>query len=240
MADRTCAVDGCDSPHEARGWCNRHYQRWYKWGTPTPVPATPSGPEDERWLPAVGFEDSYEVSDQGRVASIERVVHLIRLGTPITRQMPRKLMKPSVDPTGRQTVKLRRDGEYVLKFVSVLVLETFVGPRPAGFECCHYDDVPANNHLENLRWDTPSANRYDSSRNGTHLFGRRDRCKHGHLYVPPNLKLNTENPKWRLCRACCLARRAVNRAKSRGATVDFNILAAHYYDRIMRSVGPAT
>lgn len=25
---RTCAVDGCESPHKARGWCTRHYDRW--------------------------------------------------------------------------------------------------------------------------------------------------------------------------------------------------------------------
>ena len=27
-----CAVDGCDRPHECRGWCNAHHQRWYKTG----------------------------------------------------------------------------------------------------------------------------------------------------------------------------------------------------------------
>jgi hypothetical protein len=25
---RSCSIDGCDSPHEARGWCGKHYQRW--------------------------------------------------------------------------------------------------------------------------------------------------------------------------------------------------------------------
>lgn len=28
MSDRTCSVDGCDSPVLARGWCSKHYARW--------------------------------------------------------------------------------------------------------------------------------------------------------------------------------------------------------------------
>jgi hypothetical protein len=30
---RTCSIDGCDRPHEARGWCARHHKRWLRNGT---------------------------------------------------------------------------------------------------------------------------------------------------------------------------------------------------------------
>lgn len=37
MPDRTCTVDGCDDPVLARGWCRKHYLRWYRLGdTGTP------------------------------------------------------------------------------------------------------------------------------------------------------------------------------------------------------------
>lgn len=48
-----------------------------------------------------------------------------------------------------------------------LVLEAFVGPRPAGMQGCHRDDDPRNNALDNLRWDTPAGNKSDAVRRGT-------------------------------------------------------------------------
>lgn len=31
----TCSIAGCDSPHWGRSWCQKHYSRWLKHGTPT-------------------------------------------------------------------------------------------------------------------------------------------------------------------------------------------------------------
>lgn len=33
MTERICSIDGCDNPHDARGFCGKHYQRWKKHGT---------------------------------------------------------------------------------------------------------------------------------------------------------------------------------------------------------------
>ena len=32
-----CAVDGCDDPSDSRGWCRRHYLRWWRTGDPGPA-----------------------------------------------------------------------------------------------------------------------------------------------------------------------------------------------------------
>ena len=50
--------------------------------------------------------------------------------------------------------------------VHVLVLEAFVGPRPAGHEGRHLDDVRSNNTLSNLAWGTQGENYQDALRNG--------------------------------------------------------------------------
>ena len=42
--------------------------------------------------------------------------------------------------------------------VHVLVLEAFVGPRPAGYDACHDNGNKRDNRLTNLRWDTRSNN----------------------------------------------------------------------------------
>lgn len=46
MADgskrKACSVEGCETPAVARGWCNRHYQRWRSKGDPGPASNAPS------------------------------------------------------------------------------------------------------------------------------------------------------------------------------------------------------
>jgi hypothetical protein len=61
-----------------------------------------------------------------------------------------------------------------LVLVHLLVLETFAGRRPLGMQACHNDGNSHNNALQNLRWDTPSANHLDKIRHGTIARGERN------------------------------------------------------------------
>lgn len=79
-------------------------------------------------------------------------------------------MKPVLGTFGYPQVPLRGARPYPLH---VLVLLAFAGPRPAGMHCCHNDGNPANNHLSNLRYDTPAGNNADKLRHGTYLRGER-------------------------------------------------------------------
>jgi hypothetical protein len=58
-------------------------------------------------------------------------------------------------------------------FVHRLVLEAFVGPRPAGMQCCHGDGDRENNAASNLRWASAKANAADRDQHGTTRRGER-------------------------------------------------------------------
>lgn len=60
-----------------------------------------------------------------------------------------------------------------LVLVHRMVLEVFIGPCPDGMEACHGDGNPANNSLDNLRWDTRRANKQDAIRHGVQAKGER-------------------------------------------------------------------
>jgi len=108
----------------------------------------------EEWAPIYGWEDFYEVSNQGRVRRI--------IGGKGNRSYGR--CKKITVSDGRAVVSLNRPGEQVTKLVHHLVLFGFKGPSDAGQECCHNDGNALNNMVENLRWDTPQSNADDRVR----------------------------------------------------------------------------
>jgi hypothetical protein len=81
-------------------------------------------------------------------------------------------LKPDEIKGGYLRVRIRTsDATYDAFQVSHLILETFVGARPNGCVACHWDGNPKNNSLDNLRWDTRTANEDDKKRHGTHQTG---------------------------------------------------------------------
>ena len=130
-----------------------------------------SEPNTERWLPVVGYEELYEVSDIGNVRRGQKMLKPV----------------PQVRRRAARVVNLCRNGQQKTVLVHRLVLEAFVGPCPPGLEACHGNDVAWDNRLENLRWDTSSANHHDCVRNGKHHNANRTHCsKHGQEYHQPS------------------------------------------------------
>ena len=84
-----------------------------------------------------------------------------------------KLLNPAPNSMGRLVVTLYKNGPRKTVLVHRLILETFVGPCPPGMEACHNDGDPLNNRLDNLRWDTHTANFADAIRHGTSNQGER-------------------------------------------------------------------
>jgi hypothetical protein len=164
----------------------------------------------ENWRAICGFIGHYEVSDLGRIRSLDRTL-TDRIGR--IRRVRGSVLSPSAQPhSGHLHVNLKLAGRSRSVAVHALVLEAFVGPRPHGLECCHGDGNPANNRVDNLRWDTRSANIFDSVRHGTNVNAEKMRCKKGHAYTERNTIHRRGGG--RVCRECarlasarCYARR---------------------------------
>lgn len=120
--------------------------------------------ETVKWKPVIGYEGWYEVSNTGRVRSVDRVV---KLSGGRERRLVGKLVGIHKDRDGRIYVALYKNGLSSTFRVHTLVLSTFISIKPEGMECCHNDGNPLNNDISNLRWDTRSNNQLDRRLHGT-------------------------------------------------------------------------
>jgi len=100
---------------------------------------------EERWLPIVGYEGLYEVSDLGRVRS------LARNGT----SKNGRILKQQ-NYCGYLSVILNNKGHKLIK-VHRLVLLSFL-PIEEKKQVDHINQIKTDNRLENLRWATGSEN----------------------------------------------------------------------------------
>lgn len=121
----------------------------------------------EEWRSIPGFEGVYEVSNLGRVRSLDRqCTHPSkRLGV---QNRKGKLISPvKVSKYGHLRVGLHKEGVLLRKYVHQLVLLAFVGPPPVNQEVRHLNGVANDNRLENLSYGTKQENADDSRRHGT-------------------------------------------------------------------------
>ena len=121
---------------------------------------------------------------------------------------------PTLDPKGYYRVRFARDGKMINASVHRVVLEAFVGPCPEGHEACHNNGNPSDNRLENLRWDTKSANALDRVRDGRDVHARLTHCPNEHEYTPENTDRRPDGS--RRCRACHRARERARYARRVG------------------------
>ena len=128
----------------------------------------------ERWLPVPGFEGRYEVSDAGRIKSVARTETIVRHSRHVssfqqTRFKCEKILAQCDRGNGYRCVRLLGRSQNVHQ----LVLRAFRGEAPVGLIGCHADGNKKNNSLENLRWDTYSANNAERFGHGMKPVDRR-------------------------------------------------------------------
>lgn len=132
------------------------------------------GSARERWLPIPEWEGFYEVSNLGRVRSLDRTLTVRNnQGGLSQKAFAGKILSPKLTQFGYHTVALCRDGKMRHHFVHRLVCAAFIGPRPAGHEVAHGNAVRTDNRLTNLRWATKKENGEDKVAHGNSPAGER-------------------------------------------------------------------
>lgn len=125
----------------------------------------------EKWLPAVGYEDLYEVSDAGRVRKGDLV------------------LRPWTLRNGYEQVALWRGGKRQRFTVHRLVALAFHGESE--LQVRHLNGIRSDNRAVNLRWGTISENAVDRVSHGTDHNAKKTHCKRGHEFTPQNTRVQT-------------------------------------------------
>lgn len=107
----------------------------------------------EEWRPVVGWEGLYEVSNLGKIRTVEHQVHVERPNqTPYNFHVKAKMKKLGCSNTGYLTAALSKNGTTVNVQVHTMVAEAFL-PNPNNFHTInHIDGNKHNNVVSNLEW----------------------------------------------------------------------------------------
>jgi hypothetical protein len=128
----------------------------------------------ERWLAVPGHEGLYEVSDCGRVRSLDRTVESANRWGDLQRSIRGRVLRQRPSGShGYLAVALWKDGRRKFHYVHRLVGEAFLGPLPPGKQTRHGPRGKLDNWLTNLCYGTPEEDHQDKLRDGT--------FRHGHV-----------------------------------------------------------
>ena len=167
---------------------------------------------EETWKDIDGYENFYQVSNIGRVRSLDRTVYTKnRWGDVRARNYKGRIIKQSLDSKGYPMVHLQVDSVSKIARVHQMVARAFV---PGWFECAvvnHKDEDKTNNNVNNLEWVTFA----DNLNYGT----ARKRSTEGHGNSRPveqidnNYNVVCTYPSIEECaRRTCKSPRSINRA----------------------------
>lgn len=120
----------------------------------------------EEWRDIKGYEGLYQVSNEGRVRSLERTI-TYKDGR--ERLVKEKFVTPHKNSNGHLKFRLSKNG--ILSEIQAhrLIAEIFI-PNPNGYDVVHHiDHDPYNNTVENLVWMS------DEEHRGMHISERRSK-----------------------------------------------------------------
>lgn len=96
----------------------------------------------ERWVPVLGYEGKYTVSDKGRVYSL----------------LSFRYLKPQIQNRGYTTYGLHKNSKKIAKKAHRLVYEGFIGAIKDGYQINHINGIKDDNCIDNLEEVSPREN----------------------------------------------------------------------------------
>lgn len=195
MANATCSIEGCERPHNAKGFCQMHYLRWRSTGDPGPADST-LGKSKGRTCEVDGCDKPMRSKGLCAMHGQRLRVHGTTddLGPTEAERFWAK-----VDKSGDcwlWTSALNNTGYGQFRSAGRLVLahrwsyESANGPVPNGLVLDHLCRTPAcvnPGHLEPVTQDENMRR------------ARRDGCRRGHPW-PEHAYIDPKGRRW--CRTC--------------------------------------
>jgi hypothetical protein len=128
----------------------------------------------EIWKPIPNFGSHYEASDLGNIRVKDRIIkkRIFKKNFEIGEQLYKgKILKQSTNKRGYKSVSIGYDNKTMTPRVGRLILMAFKGLPKDGEFCCHNNNDPSDNRIENLRWGDQKDNMRDRTARGKYFKG---------------------------------------------------------------------
>ena len=116
----------------------------------------------EIWKDVIGLEGIFQVSNMGRIRSLDKYANVCGGGK---RLVKGRILKPTKLQNGYYEAQFHHKGERIIYLLHRLVAIHFIDNPLNLPEVNHKDENPQNNNVENLEWCTSKYNANYGTRN---------------------------------------------------------------------------